>query len=323
VKAPLESGLYFGKVRHRRFVPRPRTFTYSVVLAYLDLDELDAFFARRWLWSLERYNVVSFRRKDYLGPRERPLAECVRDQVETSLGFRPEGPVRMLTNLRCLGYVFNPVTFYWACGADGVPAAVVAEINNTPWNERYRYVLPTDARGAVPGASFAKRFHISPFQPMDQDYVWSFSPPGERVGVHMENRDRAGAVVFDATLSLARREATWGHCAWALLRHPLMGAGAHAAIYWQALRLKLRRTPVYRHPDSSRAASDETAASPSDRSETCHDEPSQAFAPDPASRVPASSDGVSRDGARQPEAPTDAVATGRDGPDGKGRSMVP
>jgi len=248
----MQSALYFGTVQHRRFAPVARTFRYRLYMSWLDLDELDAFFGRRWLWSLERFNVASFRRRDYLGPAHRPLADCVRDEVAEATGARPEGPVRMLTHLRTFGYVFNPVTFYWAWNADGgQPVAVLAEITNTPWKERHRYVLPLEG-GRIAEHEFTKAFHISPFFGMDQGYRWSFREPGERIAIHMENRE-AGERVFDASLALERREASAWNCARALLRHPAMAAVGHAAIYWQALRLKLRGVPYHPHPQQASA----------------------------------------------------------------------
>ena len=102
------------------------------------------------VWSSRRPNLVWFRRADYMGPADRPLDEVVRDRVEEELGRRPRGAVRMLTQLRTFGYVFNPVTFYYCFDEDERLDAVVAEITNTPWNERHAYVL--DAENAPAGA---------------------------------------------------------------------------------------------------------------------------------------------------------------------------
>ena len=86
---------------------------------YLDLDEIDTLFDRRWLWSVNRRNLAEFRRSDYLAPHDRPLAEVVRDRVGRASGHRPQGPVRLLTHLRYGGYVFNPVSFYYCFQPDG------------------------------------------------------------------------------------------------------------------------------------------------------------------------------------------------------------
>jgi len=257
---PLRSALYRGWVRHRRNTPRPHDFRYPLFLVYLDLSELDRAFRGRLFWSVERPNLVSYRRADYLGPLEKPLDEAVRDRVERELGTRPRGPIRLLTSLRTLGLAFNPVSFYYCFEEDGETlAAVLAEITNTPWGERHVYVV--GGGGAAPGATlrarFPKRFHVSPFFPMDQVYDWRFTTPGERLAVHMRNLE-GGRAVFDATLSLERRPLSSGALAAALLRHPFTTGAALAAIYWQAARLWWKRTPFFAHPAPREAG----AASP-------------------------------------------------------------
>ncbi|TXH18822.1 MAG: DUF1365 domain-containing protein, partial [Gammaproteobacteria bacterium] len=153
------SAIYEGRVRHRRHAPRAHAFEYRMAQLYLDLDEVDAVFRERWLWSVERPNLASFRRRDFLGDPAQPLAEAVRDRVERASGERPGGPVRLLTHLRYAGYSFNPVSFYYCHAADGALHSIVAEITNTPWKERHRYVL--DARGglsALDAFEFDKEF---------------------------------------------------------------------------------------------------------------------------------------------------------------------
>jgi uncharacterized protein len=250
MNAPLASAVYEGVVRHRRHAPRPHAFRYRVAMLYLDLDELDAVFARRWLWSTRRAAIGAFRRADYLGPPERPLADAVRDRVEAATGTRPAGPVRLLTHPRYFGFVFNPVSFYWCHDTAGRPTHVVAEITNTPWKERHAYVLAVaDARrdGDAYAWDFPKAFHVSPFMAMARDYRWRLSPPDAALRVHMDVL-AGSAREFDATLTLRRRPADGRGLARVLWRYPLMTVQVVAAIHWQALRLWLKRTPVHDHP---------------------------------------------------------------------------
>ena len=129
----LVSAVYEGTVLHRRHAPHAHAFRYRMAQLYLDLDELERVFARRWLWSIERRNLAQFRRADYLGPTDLPLAEAVRARVEAATGARPQGPIRLLTHLRYAGVIFNPVSFYYCFGADGnTLEAILAEITNTP-----------------------------------------------------------------------------------------------------------------------------------------------------------------------------------------------
>ncbi|MEM9801856.1 MAG: DUF1365 domain-containing protein [Planctomycetota bacterium] len=252
-----ESAIYVGRVHHARHAPRPHRFSYRLFQLYFDLDELEVVFDGMRFGSVERLNVVSFRRKDYLGPTDIPLREAVRERVERATGEAPpEGPIRLLTSAACLGYCFNPVSFYYLFERDGRTLhSIVAEITNTPWNERFQYVLTASAAardGEWYEWRFDKRFHVSPFFGMDHRYRWRFTVPGERLDVAMDNTTADDSErVFDAALRLNRRPFSSGELRRWLLRSPWMTGKVHAAIYWQALRLWLKRTPFYPHPESS------------------------------------------------------------------------
>lgn len=246
----LSSALYHGTLTHRRHLPRRHEFSYRLFMLYLDLDELDHVFAGRWLWSVERPNLVSFRRADHLGPPERPLADAVRDLVAERTGTRPSGPIRLLTHPRYFGYVFNPLSVYYCFDRDDRRLeAIVNEVSNTPWNERHWYVLPVDATdtGRLHRFQLTKEFHVSPFMTMDHDYDWRFSDPSERLSIHMRNAC-GGAHHFDATLHLDREPINAATCARRLARQPFMTGRVVGAIYWQALRLWLKGIPFQPHP---------------------------------------------------------------------------
>lgn len=251
MSAPLASCIYEGWVRHRRHAPHAHAFRYRMYMLYLDLDELDRVFAGRWLWSMNRRNLAQFRRSDYLGDPNVPLADAVRARARDVLGRAPAGPIRLLTHLRYFGHCFNPVSLYYCYAEDGTTLdTIVAEITNTPWKERHSYVLPVagaQRHGAALRWNFTKDFHVSPFVPMQRDYAWRFTAPDDALRVHMDVL-AAGHSEFDATLVLDRKPLTGANLARVLLRFPAMTLKVVAAIHWQALLIFLRRNPVYDHP---------------------------------------------------------------------------
>lgn len=228
-------------------------------MLYLDLDELATVFRGigRLLWSAGRWNLACLLRQDHFGDRQTPLKQSVLDLVEQHTGQRLAGPVRMLAHLRYFGYVMNPATFYYCFDPAGrVVQAIVTEIHNTPWGERYCYVLPRSESNASDKAGrmrfeFDKAFHVSPFMPMNHRYDWRFSPPpdeeGGRLLVGMTNRD-AGRRVFDASLQLQRHTLTSARLNLMLLKYPWMTAQVVAGIYTHALKLRLKGATFHDHP---------------------------------------------------------------------------
>jgi len=248
----VRSCLYDGHVIHRRKVPVEHDFRFPLFMVYLDLSELDVVFDGRWMWSTRRPAFARFDRRDHIGNPDVDLDECVREIVEQRTGSRPRGPIGLLTHLRYTGYLMNPVSFYYCWDEVGDKLeAVVADVTNTPWNERHTYVLEPSAQ-SPPGlrAATAKDFHVSPFMQMDISHRWTLAPPGQKLAARIENLEPGGERIFDAVLSLDRREINAVSLARALVVHPFMTAQTTAAIYWQALRLYLKRAPFYPHPES-------------------------------------------------------------------------
>lgn len=242
----MQSALCQGVVTHQRRQPKAHQFQYDTFMVYLKLDALDEFFARSRWWSLERFNWASFRRKDYLHPQIPDLQQAVQQEIRQQTGQVFAGDIFLLTHVRYLGYCFNPVSFYF-CFEQEQLKFIVAEITNTPWNERFCYVLTCSSHERVQHFQFQKQFHVSPFLPMDLQYDWRFSLSEDQIHIFMRNR-RQGEEQFMAGMTLQMQEASTTNLRNMLLRFPAVTVKTVAGIYWQALRLWLKGTPFYDHP---------------------------------------------------------------------------
>lgn len=265
-KLDMNSYIYVGQVRHRRFLPKRREFRYSLFMMYLDLAELPEIFNGRLFWSAQKPSLAWFRREDHFGDVNISLDEQVRRIVEERTGVRPKGAIRLLTHLRYFGYCFNPVSFYYCFDASNSKVeTIVAEVSNTPWGESHCYVLSPNMNlgdGDLKRFKLSKQFHVSPFMDMDQDYDWRFIDPQQQLTVHMRNnRKEDGRKIFDATLMLHRKEISGSSLALILLRFPFMTGKVIFLIYMQALIMWLKRFTFYDHPKHSQSGGTQSAKS--------------------------------------------------------------
>ena len=235
-------------------------FQYRLFFMFLDLAELPTLFDIHPLWSNEGFNIACFRRRDHFGDPTVPLDQAVRDLVEDHLGSRPQGPIRLLTHLRYFGHCFNPASFYYCYDrVDTQVDTIVVEIHNTPWGERYCYVLGAEQNEHSIKSwrrhQFAKAFHVSPFIDIDIHYDWRFRLPDETIRVHMIDYEK-GQRLFDASLALQRRPLNRQALTRVLLQYPVMTGKVITLIYWQALRLLLKKTPFFTHPNKRTRSSE-------------------------------------------------------------------
>ncbi len=246
---------------HARFAPKVHRFVYRIFLFALDLDELDTLDRKLRLFSLHRRNFYSFRDRDYLPTQEslhNPSSAPIQNQESNGQTLKARltahlarqgidltgGRVLLVTLPRVLGYLFNPVSFYFCYDRTGAPVAALAEVTNT-FKEMKPYLLGPQTRAdGTFSLRVPKNFYVSPFSDVDVAFAFKLRDPGERLSVQID--DYVGAErTLTSTLTGPRQPLTDARLAWFTLKYPLITLRIIGLIHWHAFRLWLKNVPWF------------------------------------------------------------------------------
>lgn len=232
--------LFVGHVMHRRLRPVGNDFVYPVFFVQLPLRQLAT--GNCGIFGVDRKNLLSFRSADH-GPRDgSPLLPWI-EQLLRDHGLPADGEIMLQTFPRVLGYVFNPVSFWFCYDRTGEMIAVLAEVNNT-FGGTHSYLLHDQGRPLPDGGelSAAKAFHVSPFCTIDGGYRFRFRRTARAQVAHIDYDDAGGALLLTA-ISGKGQAWTASNLRRAFIRMPLLTLGVVARIHWQALKLWLKGVP--------------------------------------------------------------------------------
>ncbi|MCB1100529.1 MAG: DUF1365 domain-containing protein [Verrucomicrobiae bacterium] len=244
----VNSGLYECEVYHERLSPKRHRFSYRLFFLDLDLDELPQLSRRLLLFSRNRFNVFTFRDSDHLDLGKADLRANLEEWLKGQGIELPEGSrIRLVTLPRIMGYIFNPVCFYFISSPNGEPLHAVVEVCNT-----FREVKPwlieapagTTFRRTVP-----KHFYVSPFTSLTTQFDFRLKVPGERIEIHIDDIEDSKTTLV-SWIRGTRKELTNARLFWFTVRYPALTLQVIAKIHWQALRLWAKRLPVFRKGDA-------------------------------------------------------------------------
>ena len=256
--------LFKGWVQHSRIQPKQHRFRYRYFQIWLDVkktDELNKL--SRW-WSTHKFNLIHFNRQNYL-PGSGSIYDEVRKIIKNQTNETFQGDVYLLGSLSYWGHCYNPVCFYFCYTKNQELKYVLSEIHNTPWGQRFVYVHnidllkqpyqdlkisshTNDLLSDNVRFNFDKKFHVSPFMPMDIQYDWQFKVGSQRIAISM-NLLQKNKSIFNAKMILTDVALDSNTARSLAFSYPFACMKVLIAIYWQALILWLKRIPFFTHPD--------------------------------------------------------------------------
>ena len=252
--------LSIGSVRHQRLRPAAHVFSYGVFTLMLPLRSLGDSGLGSRLCGRNRFNLLSFYDNDH-GDGKTPLLQWIDTLLRNEGVEDADGEIWLQTFPRVLGYVFNPVSFWFCHRRDGALRAIVCEVNNT-FGERHCYLLATEGPMAWGQSHSARKvFHVSPFCAVEGSYRFRFmrtlhnkeGASSERLVARIEYHDAEGPLLL-TSVSGKLHALNDVSAALAFVRHPLMSFGVIARIHWQALRLFIKRVPFFSKPQPPQKA---------------------------------------------------------------------
>lgn len=247
----LRSRLYVGQVYHKRNRPKQHVLRYSVFTLLIDLEELPELDRRFWLFSHNRFNLLSFHDRDW-GDAEGNTQELLVDYVTRRLRSAGIGqkPARTLLSCypRVLGHAFNPLSLFYCLDEHDKCFAVIHEVHNT-FGERHCYVLPVvpdESNSPWIKQSVDKALFVSPFAHMGMHYEFRLNQPDQKQVIVIRASDEKGLVVT-ASYTANQKVLGTSQLLKVFLRMPLLGAKVVGGIHWEAFKLWVKGVPFFKH----------------------------------------------------------------------------
>lgn len=242
----ITDGLLFASTSHSRHVQTKRVFTYEHFMFALDLLNLEQYEALYPLMGFNRSGFYNFRFEDHYILKSHGLSG-LSVQTEKNFGRTLDSykQIILITNLRSLGYVFNPISVYICLRKDtNSEFDIIYEVGNTFGEQKYFYTSRLEDIQA-------KEFYVSPFIQHQYDFKFQLAIETSNFVLRVITQTQEAEPILTASMNARMEPLTKKTILSALFRHPLINFKVIFLIHFQALLLYLKRMRFYRKSEFS------------------------------------------------------------------------
>tara|TARA_R110000868_G_scaffold132380_3_gene343200 strand:- start:23659 stop:24429 length:771 start_codon:yes stop_codon:yes gene_type:complete len=237
------------QVQHHRFTPRTHSFKASFFWFELDIDTIDDDFKNCPIISRNRFNVFSFRDDDHIDFNQGSIRRNIEFFLDREGETLKPKRIRLWTNLRCFGYVFNPVSFYLIDMPDD-SKRIIMEVGNT-FNELKPFLVPASAfKNDEAAISVPKNYYVSPFIALDTVLSFKLKQKDNGMSIVINSGEASGQKILTAALQGEFSAFSTKALVLRLFKHPFVTVKIIALIHWHALLLLLKRVPYISKKDN-------------------------------------------------------------------------
>ncbi len=256
-----------GNIVHTRFQPFRRTFSNKYYFLSIELTP-DREHQSLWpLLGIDRRALFTVKSSHHHGDPEKMLFDNAIN-FAVSRGLNRDVTVKLLTVPAFLGFVFNPVSFYFAY-KDNRISWVLVEVHNYNGGRRVYTVIPEIIAGSnathapdsqsedltgdnelsnhkvLYSGKSRKDFYVSPFFQVTGSYDFLFSSDSADTAISIKYKDNEERLLLSATFSGKNYPGTSKHFLGTVLKNPLLVFSIPFFTLYQAFRLWRSRLPFY------------------------------------------------------------------------------
>jgi DUF1365 family protein len=241
----MNSCIYNGIVKHRRFKPIEHSLNYRTFSILLDLDEIENLAKSISIFSLNKFNIFSFYNRDHGARDGSSLKDWVKKNLKKFNISNDITTIKLLCYPRVFGYVFNPLSIFY-CYEKNDLKAIFYEVKNT-FNEQHTYIFKIKNNEKIE-QKCKKRFYVSPFMDMETYYNFKLINPKEKLSIFIRQTDE-DETVLTATQTGDKKEFSFKQLLINFFKYPLMTIKIISSIHYEAFFL-WKKGAVFRKRDN-------------------------------------------------------------------------